>query len=332
MSRKRLSLVVLLVAAPFLLLAAVRGSAVLASSLLEKRYPPPGKLISVGDHKLQLYCMGHGSPTIVIEPGMGTDWVAWRLVIPQLLEFSKVCVYDRAGYGWSEPGPWPRTAGRIAGELHVLLSKAGLEEPYILVAHSFGGYIARIYASQYRQSLQGVVLVDPSHEDDSAGAPAPDPAPRSYRLSELIPPLGIQRLRRLYEGDKALSPQLRNLPRSFQNRYLIGSSLVQLRSERNEFDSSFGNHRPDAPRAISPGSAAYRHHRRRSAVSQARGNTRQIGPLVVIRQTDLSQKQWTHDPLRSARPDRGGGQGDGQAAAVSKFLRNSHWNGRPFAR
>lgn len=240
MSRKRLSLVVLLVAAPFLLLAAVRGSAALASSVLEKRYPPPGQMISVGDHKLQLYCMGHGSPTILIEPGMGTDWVAWRLVIPQLLEFNKVCVYDRAGYGWSEPGPWPRTAGRIAGELHVLLSKAGLEEPYILVAHSFGGYIARIYASQYRQSLQGVVLVDPSHEDDSAGAPAPDPAPRSYRLSELIPPLGIQRLRRLYEGDKALSPQLRNLPRSFQNRYLIGSSLVQLRSERNEFDSLSG--------------------------------------------------------------------------------------------
>ena len=238
MSRKRLSLVVLLVAAPFLLLAAVRGSAVLASSLLEKRYPPPGKLISVGDHKLQLYCMGHGSPTIVIEPGMGTDWVAWRLVIPQLLEFSKVCVYDRAGYGWSEPGPWPRTAGRIAGELHVLLSKAGLEEPYILVAHSFGGYIARIYASQYRQSLQGVVLVDPSHGGRFRRRPGSrDPAPRSYRLSDPIPPLGIQRLRRLYEGGKALSPQLRNLPRSFQNRYLIGSSLVQLRSERNEFDS-----------------------------------------------------------------------------------------------
>ncbi len=133
-------------------------------------------------------------------------------------------------------------------------SKAGLEEPYILVAHSFGGYIARIYASQYRQSLQGVVLVDPSHEDDSAGAPAPDPRHATYRLSELRLPLGIRRLRRLYEGDKALSPQLRNLPRSFQNRYLIGSSLVQLRSERNEFDSSFGNHRPDAPRAISPGS------------------------------------------------------------------------------
>src|SRR5579863_6777704 len=113
MSGKRLLIVAFLAASPFLLLAALRGSATFAGSVLEKRYPPPGQMISVGDHKLQLYCMGHGSPAVVIEPGMGTDWVAWRLVIPHLLESGKVCVYDRAGYGWSEPGPWPRTAGQI---------------------------------------------------------------------------------------------------------------------------------------------------------------------------------------------------------------------------
>jgi pimeloyl-ACP methyl ester carboxylesterase len=238
MSRKRLALVALLAAAPFLLFAAVRGSAVLVGSILEKRYPPPGRLLSVGDHRLHLYCMGNGGPTVVIEPGIGTDWVGWRLVVPRLLESNRVCVYDRAGYGWSAPGPWPRTAQRIAGELHALLSRAGVSEPYILVAHSFGGYVARIYASQYRQSLKGVVLVDPSHEEESTAGSNPEPVPPlSRRVLELIPPLGIQRLKRLYAGDRALNPELRNLPRGFQTRYLLGSSLLQLRSERNEFDS-----------------------------------------------------------------------------------------------
>jgi pimeloyl-ACP methyl ester carboxylesterase len=228
----------LLAISPLIVLALIRVPVALASDLLEKRYPPPGQMISVGDHRLHLYCAGTGGPTVIIEPGMGQDWVGWRLVISQLVSSRRVCVYDRAGYGWSEAGPWPRTALGEAGELHDLLDKAAIPGPYVIAAHSFGGYIARIYASRYRNSLTGVVLVDPSHEDER-----PDQAPettgrmRLPEISSLIPPLGTDRLKRLYRGEQAIPPQLRQEPVAFQNRYLIASSLLQLKSERNEYDS-----------------------------------------------------------------------------------------------
>jgi pimeloyl-ACP methyl ester carboxylesterase len=189
-------------------------------------------MISAGDHKLHLYCMGKGTSTVIIEPGMGQDWLGWRLVIPRVLDFARVCVYDRAGYGWSEPGRWPRTAGREAEELHAMLSNARVGGPLILAAHSFGGYIARIFASRYPESVRGIVLVDPSSEDEPVTVWNPDSG-----LLALIPPLGIQRLKRLYHSYDAVPAELRDLPRGFQERYLVASSIVQLRSERNEFDS-----------------------------------------------------------------------------------------------
>ena len=209
------------------------------AGMLEKRYPPPGQMVPVGNYKLQLYCSGSGSPTVVIEPGMGVDWVGWRGVIASLLPSNRVCVYDRAGYGWSDPGPKPRTALLETRELHTMLTRAGVPQPYILAAHSFGAYIARIYASQFRDSLAGVVLVDPSSEEE----PIVDMTKimgRGWRmrdLLDLIPPLGIQRLRRMYNGENALPRDLRSAPRFYQERYLIASSLAQLKYERNEFDS-----------------------------------------------------------------------------------------------
>src|SRR5262249_18374237 len=119
---RRILYAVALLAAPFLLILLVRSSSGLANRILEKRYPPPGRMVSVGDYKLKLYCPGSGSPTIIIEPGNGSDWVAWRDVIPPLAATNRVCVYDRAGYGWSERGPKPRTALQETGELHSLLS------------------------------------------------------------------------------------------------------------------------------------------------------------------------------------------------------------------
>jgi len=90
----------LLAIAPFLLFAVVRGAIALASHQLESQYPPPGRMIRVDGHRLHLYCTGRGTPTVLIEPGMGNDWVSWRSVSPKLAETTRVCVYDRAGYGW----------------------------------------------------------------------------------------------------------------------------------------------------------------------------------------------------------------------------------------
>jgi pimeloyl-ACP methyl ester carboxylesterase len=219
------------------MLGLARTSTEFAGRILEKRYPPPGRMISLGNYKLHLYCFGAGAPTVIVEPGMGQDWVGWHLVIPKLAGLHRVCVYDRAGYGWSDPGPKPRTALREAQELHLLLATAGVPEPYILVAHSFGGYIARIYASLFRKSLAGVVLVEPSHEDEPESTPAREYACLPCRILTWIPPLGIQRLKRLYEGYQAVPGDLKNQPQFYQSRYLVASSLVQLALERNEFDS-----------------------------------------------------------------------------------------------
>jgi pimeloyl-ACP methyl ester carboxylesterase len=235
-------------AALLLLFGAVRGSIELASRALERRYPPPGRMVSVDGHKLMLYCNGEGSPAVVIETGLGIGWEDWQPVLPQLAELSRVCVYDRAGYGWSEPGPKPRTALQAALELHGLLTNARILGPYVLVAHSFGGYVARVYASRFRDSLCGVVLVDPSHEDEiratnwAQAAPSLRPESRWHRLALnrahwFFPLSGLRRLRLLYQGEKGLPPGLRSLPLTVQRRILIASSLTQLETERDEYAS-----------------------------------------------------------------------------------------------
>src|SRR6266581_4556210 len=96
-----------------------------------RRYPPPGQLVDVNGHRLHLHCQGQGSPTVVLEAGLSHGAIEWGLVQPEVAKFTRVCAYDRAGHGWSEPGPLPRTSRRIAEELHTLLTRAGIEPPYV---------------------------------------------------------------------------------------------------------------------------------------------------------------------------------------------------------
>jgi pimeloyl-ACP methyl ester carboxylesterase len=105
---------------------------------------------------------------VVLDSGLGGTSLDWRLVQPELATLSRVVAYDRAGLGWSEPGPGPRTAGRIADELHTALHNAGIPGPYILVAHSNGAKDARIFASRYPEEMAGLVLVDGRSEDMDA--------------------------------------------------------------------------------------------------------------------------------------------------------------------
>jgi pimeloyl-ACP methyl ester carboxylesterase len=126
--------------------------------------PPPGVMVSVDDHRLHLNCSGEGSPTVILESGLGGNSLDWTRVVPGVASFTRVCAYDRAGYGWSDLGPMPRTSLRIATELHQLLQSADLPAPYILVGHSYGGYSVRLFASRYPEETAGLVLVDASHE------------------------------------------------------------------------------------------------------------------------------------------------------------------------
>jgi pimeloyl-ACP methyl ester carboxylesterase len=240
--RRALGLLVVLLFLPVGSFLVVRGLLGAANSWLEREYPPPGKMIAVGDHRLHLYCQGTGAPTVVIETGLGVDWVAWAPVVLNLAQSSEACVYDRAGYGWSEPGPMPRSAAQSATELHDLLAASGHTAPVVLVAHSFGGHIARIYATRYPAQLAGVVLVDPVERDPDEIPAAPAKAMRSpWSVSGLVdrlPPLGWERVKRLQRGEAALPPGIQKLPAAFRQRAVVASSLDQLAAEQSELESA----------------------------------------------------------------------------------------------
>src|SRR5258707_9619443 len=119
--------------------------------------PPLGKLVDVGGYKVHLYCTGAGSPTVVIV-GAGFSF-DWGLVQPEVANITQVCSYDHSGIAWSDDGPADSCALRVR-EIHEALKNAGIKGPYVLVGHSFGAVVARLYAGQYPNDVAGVVFVD----------------------------------------------------------------------------------------------------------------------------------------------------------------------------
>jgi pimeloyl-ACP methyl ester carboxylesterase len=135
-------------------------------------FHPTGHLVDVGGHRLHLLCEGMGSPTVILEtglPGLPLEFLSH--VHTGVAAFTRVCSYERAGIGWSDPGPAPRSGRQIARELHTLLTHAGIEPPFVLVAASFGGHYIRLFADQYPDDVAGMVFVDCSHEDMASRFP-----------------------------------------------------------------------------------------------------------------------------------------------------------------
>jgi pimeloyl-ACP methyl ester carboxylesterase len=128
-------------------------------------YASPGQLVDAGGFRLNLYCMGSGSPAVVFDSGWG-DWApAWSKVQPEIAKWTRACSYDRAGTGFSDPGPMPRTSVHIAEELRTALHHAGIGGPYILVGSAFGGDNVRTFADLYMDEVAGLVLVDADSTD-----------------------------------------------------------------------------------------------------------------------------------------------------------------------
>src|SRR3989337_877218 len=146
-----LLLVVLLLA----LGTAIAGA--IAKSNLAKQYPAPGQLVDVGGYKMHINCTGQGSPTVILAAGSLEYSLFLALVQPDVARFTRVCSYDRAGYGWSEPSPHPRTANTMVEELHTLLVNAKVEGPYVLVGHSLGGMHMRVVAHNYPDEVVGLI-------------------------------------------------------------------------------------------------------------------------------------------------------------------------------
>ena len=177
------------------------------SEARDRRFnPAPGKLVDEGGRKMHIYCTGEGNPTVILDSGLGDSYVSWRKVQPEIAKVSRVCSYDRAGLGYSEPSAAPRTSRAIAEELHALLRAAGVAPPYIIVGHSMGGYDVRLYASLYRNEVVGMVLVDASHPDQESRFPPElknmeGSWQREAEFLEYAMPFGIPRLIGLCEDD-----------------------------------------------------------------------------------------------------------------------------------
>jgi pimeloyl-ACP methyl ester carboxylesterase len=126
---------------------------------------PPGTMVDLGGHRLHINCRGTGSPTVVVENGLGDFSFDWVLVQSRVSGFTRICTYDRAGYAWSDPGPKPRTYAQLNLELHDALARLGERGPFILVGHSFGGPVIRNFAVTYPREVAGMVFVDAAQED-----------------------------------------------------------------------------------------------------------------------------------------------------------------------
>jgi len=181
-----------------------------------KRFPQRGKTFQAGNVALNIDCSGTGGPTVILDSGLGVPAAGWILVQPEVAKFTRVCSYDRAGYGWSGASPDPRTSEQIAKELKELLTAAGEKGPYIIVGHSFGGYNIRVFTEHYPADVAGMVLVDASHEDqEKRMTPAFQEFSKkqmaSLKAQKILAPimihLGISRFLSKNEDGGKLSPE-----------------------------------------------------------------------------------------------------------------------------
>jgi len=162
--RSRLILGITLITVTVVWIAALSGVAFnyLAVRHYRALYPPPGQIYTVDGYRMHLYCIGSGSPTLVLESGLGDDFLTWSRVQPELAKVTRVCSYDRPGLGWSEDRPGPRDSNTAAARLHSLLQAADISGPLVLVGHSLGGINVRDFATQFPEAVQGLVFFDSS--------------------------------------------------------------------------------------------------------------------------------------------------------------------------
>jgi pimeloyl-ACP methyl ester carboxylesterase len=182
-----ITLVVLLVA-----LAAGFITSTALSAMEARKYRPRGSLVSVGDRQLHIDCRGSGAPAVVFESGFGDSSLDWALVQPVIGRRTRVCSYDRAGYGWSDPAQ-QHDFGRLRGDFEAMLRAGGVTSPFVLVAHSFGGMVALDYASRPPDMVAGLVLVDAADKTmyESAFRRFPQYATNINRLATVVQLGGI---------------------------------------------------------------------------------------------------------------------------------------------
>ncbi|HJS28937.1 MAG TPA: alpha/beta hydrolase [Anaerolineales bacterium] len=199
-----------------------------------KAYPPPGQLMDVGGYRLHLNCTGTGSPTVIIDAGLG-DWsTTWGgYVQPEVAKSTRVCTYDRAGLGWSEAGPLPRDAVQAAKELHTLLQNARLPGPYVMVGHSLGGFDVRVFVNDYSSEVAGIVLVDSMNPKQIIQSPTeahsqPESRSQPFSLQAALARFGVVRLITKVPG---IAPSVSPNEEAYYPLYVRPQSLQATTSE-----------------------------------------------------------------------------------------------------
>ncbi len=180
------------------------------SSQKNDHVAPPGELVDIGGFRLHALVRGEGAPAVILEPALGGFSLQYTHIQSAASAFTRVMAYDRAGQGWSDPSPNPRTPANLAGELKALLGRLELQPPYVLVGHSFGGLLSRIYAGSHPAEVAGVVLVDSTHVDEYESFPDLDKfisrTAMGVRLLKIVSRLGLgKQLTRLSLGSAAKS-------------------------------------------------------------------------------------------------------------------------------
>ena len=200
--------------------------------------PPPGHLVDIGGYRLHLWCTGDGAPAVILDAGLGGTSAGWGFVQPDVARFTRVCSYDRAGMGYSDSGPSPRTARRIANELAELLARSGIDGPVVLVGESIAGFNVRMFASDHPEYAAGLVLVDASHEDDAHEVPG------MVRFVPLLSTIGALRLLGVSFGQpiESLAPSVRQFARATMFRasgyQAAADEVIHIRETVSEIKSS----------------------------------------------------------------------------------------------
>jgi len=228
--------------------------------------PASGRRYDVGGYKMHMDCTGQGGPSVILESGLGDTYISWRKVQPQIAKFVRVCSYDRAGLGYSDPSSQPRTSKAIAGELHALLQAANVAPPYVLVGHSMGGLDVRLFASVYRTEVAGMVLVDASHPDQENRLP-PELKNmegswlREAEFLEYTMPLGIPRLMGLCDDDPVVRAAECNFHSARENvaelkAFLESAAETAATGALGDLPLAVLSHDPDKPSADLPADLA----------------------------------------------------------------------------
>jgi pimeloyl-ACP methyl ester carboxylesterase len=207
-----------------------------------KAYPPPGQLVDVGGYRLHINCAGSGSPTVVIDAGLG-DWsTTWGVVQSEVAKTTRVCTYDRAGAGWSEAGPLPRDAAQFAKELRTLLQNADVPGPYVLVGHSLGGLSVRVFAHAYASEVAGVVLIESMNPRQLPQLPAEGKSQsnsqsRIYSGLAVLARFGLVRLL-ARPVSRLLSPHTPPNENAYYARYVRPQSMQAAMNESQSLSAS----------------------------------------------------------------------------------------------